>query len=79
MAQSQQMMQQPIGEYAALAAASTPGGKHPVAPGTSPNAKRPLDRSTFERAAKGVPKPMSADEVNAGFHNLVQLQARDEK
>ena len=74
MAQSQMQMDQPVGEYAALAAAATPGGKHPSTAGISPSAKRPLDRSTFERVATGVPKPMTEAEVNAGFHNLVALQ-----
>ena len=67
------MMQQPVGDFAAMAMAATPGGlgKHAVPPGTSPQAKKPLDRSTFERQQKGIPKQLSVDEMSAGFNNLV--------
>ena len=60
---------------------SHPGGlgKHAVPPGTSPSAKRPLDRSTFERAQQGVPKQLTMDEMSAGFNNLASLQSRDEQ
>ena len=80
MAMSVQMQQMPTGDLAAAAAAmATPQGKKgPAAPGMSPGAKRPLDRATFAKQQQGVPKPMSMEDLNAGFHNLMHLQARDE-
>ena len=74
-----QMQQQPVGDFAAMAMAVTPGGlgKHAVPPGTSPSAKRPLDRSTFERAQQGIQKQLTMDEMSAGFNNLASLQSRD--
>ena len=80
MAMPVQMQQMPQGEFAAAAAAmATPQGKKgPAEPGLTPGAKRPLDRSTFIRQTAGIPKPMDMQELNAGFHNLMALQAQDE-
>ena len=84
MAQSQMQMDAPVGELAQMAMAATPGGlgKHglaPAPPGTSPSAKKPLDRSTFEKKQQGIPKQLTADEMSAGFNNLASLQSRDEQ
>ena len=79
--QMQQSGQQPTGDLAAMAAAmATPqqGKKGPAGPGLSPGAKRPLDRATFAKQQQGAPKPMSMEDLNGGFHNLMNLQARDE-
>ena len=78
--QNQQAGQQPMGDFADMAAAmATPQGKKgPAEAGLSPSAKRPLSRTTFIRQTVGVPKPMDINELNAGFHNLMALQARDE-
>ena len=77
--QKQQAAQMPQGDFAAMAAAmATPGKKGPAEPGISPGAKRPLSRETFIRQTVDIPKPMDMSELNAGFHNLMALQTRDE-
>ena len=77
--QQQQAAQVPQGEFAAMAAVmATPGKKGPAEPGISPGAKRPLSRETFIRQTAGIPTPMDVNGLNAGFHNLMALQHRDE-
>ena len=46
--------------------------------GRSPNAKRPLDRASIAVASSGV-RPMTNDDLSAGFMNLHQMQERDQK
>ena len=76
------------GDFAAMAAALTPGIAMTPAPapsttqggratGITPNAKRPLDRATFAVAAGGA-RLMSQEDLSAGFQNLASKQQTDE-
>ena len=49
----------------------------PAPSGSTPNAKRPMDRASVDVALTGT-RTMSAEDLSAGFLNLQRLQARDE-
>jgi hypothetical protein len=83
----QQKTQQ--GELAAMAAAMTPGGAMvvaggpgyhppPAVSGQTPNAEKPVTKSTLA-VAQGGSRPMSMDELVTGFNQLSGLQQRDDK
>ena len=88
MAMAVQQQQGNQGDYAALAAAmATPGGAAPgvvamigdtVHSGQTPNAKRPVNKDTIAVAGGGS-RPMSMDDLIGGFHNIANLQQRDDK
>ena len=73
----------PQGPFEGMAAMMSPGPQpSPGAPGvgpngTTPNAKRPMDRATID-VAQGGSRLMSQEDLSAGFYNLLQLQQRDE-
>ena len=52
------------------------GGAPPS--GTTPNAKRPMDKTSID-VALGGSRLMSQEDLTAGFNNLVGLQSRDER
>ena len=53
------------------------GGGGPAPSGSTPNAKRPMDRTSIDVALSGT-RTISAEDLSAGFLNLQRLQARDE-
>ena len=80
----------PQGDLAAAAASMTPGPSPPTSQqlaqmpttgqpsGLTPNAKRPLNPSTFAVAQTGS-RMMSQEDLSAAVNNLIALQSRDEK
>ena len=78
------------GDFGALFAATTvPGTPMQAAPssspisaeiptGRSPTAKRPLDRASIDIATTGR-RPMSVDDLTAGFYNLNENGEREAK
>ena len=58
--------------------AATPRSSGDRPTGATPNAKRPLDPSTIQIANTGV-RPMSVEDLAAGFTQLASLQVRDFK
>ena len=60
-----------------MAVTPVPGGVGPGPSGSTPNAKRPMDRTSVDVALSGS-RTMSAEDLTAGFLNLQRLQARDE-
>ena len=80
----QQKTQQ--GDLAAMAAAMTPGAgamtvaavhPRPTVSGQTPNAKKPVTKSTIA-IAQGGNRPMTMDEVVTGFNHLSGLQQRQD-
>ena len=74
----QQGMAAAISETQSVAA--TPGGtQQPQVPtGSTPNAKRPLDRASIQVAQTGS-RVMSQEDLSAGLYHLQRLQQRDEQ
>ena len=84
--QASVMMQQHQGDFAAAAAAMTPGGPPASSPvqatnvpsGFIPNAKRPMDPSTIHVAAGGA-TAMSVEDLSQGFANMGVTQQKTEQ
>ena len=53
-------------------------GAQQLPTGSTPNAKRPLDRAAYIAMDQGAARVMTAEDLSQGFVNLVRLQARDE-
>ena len=87
--QMQQLQNGNQGDFASMVAVmgATPGGgaQGPVAmigdvvhSGQTPNAKFPVNKESIAVAGGGN-WPMNMDDLVAGFHNLANLQQRDDK
>ena len=70
------------GDFAAMAIAMTPGpSASPTSQGptgTTPNAKRPMDKNSITVAQTGV-RLMTQEDLSASVHSLIGKQAKDEQ
>ena len=70
------------GDFAAMAIAMTPGpSPSPTSQGptgTTPNAKRPMDKNTITIAQTGV-RLMTQEDLSQSVHNLIGKQVKDEQ